>query len=87
MDLNGTDGNIQIAIDAIRAACHAHHFLSETKTGLAAIVGTLGNNDSHIILRGSSHGPNFDAQTITATTKLTPFDLDVRHYGGLQPWQ
>ena len=74
---NGTDGNIQIAIDAIRSSSHPHHFLSVTKTGLAAIVSTTGNNDSHVILRGSSQGPNYDAQTIKTTSgKLKQFDLD-----------
>jgi 3-deoxy-7-phosphoheptulonate synthase len=73
---NGTDGNIQIAIDAIRSSSHPHHFLSVTKTGLAAIVSTLGNSDSHVILRGSSKGPNYDAQTIaTISEKLNEFDL------------
>jgi len=74
---NGTDGNIQIAIDAIRAACHPHHFLSVTKMGLAAIVATKGNNDGHIILRGSSQGPNFDVKIIESISeKLQQFDLD-----------
>lgn len=74
---NGTDGNIQIAIDAIRSASHPHHFLSVTKTGLAAIVSTLGNQDSHLILRGSSKGTNYDAQTIATTSaKLQEFDLN-----------
>jgi 3-deoxy-7-phosphoheptulonate synthase len=74
---NGTDGNIQIAIDALRSSSHPHHFLSVTKTGLAAIVSTLGNEDTHIILRGGSRGPNFDAQSITATSaKLAQVNLD-----------
>lgn len=74
---NGTDGNTQIAIDAIRAACHPHHFLSVTKNGLAAIVGTLGNPDSHIILRGSSQGPNFAAHNIDGISeKLQKLELD-----------
>jgi 3-deoxy-7-phosphoheptulonate synthase len=58
---NGTDGNIQIAIDAVRAASHPHQFLSVTKQGLSAIVATRGNPDCHIILRGSSQGPNYEA--------------------------
>ena len=51
---NGTDGNIQIAIDAIQAAGHPHHFLSVTKQGLSAIVATRGNPDCHLILRGGN---------------------------------
>lgn len=66
---NGTDGNIKIAIDAVQAASHPHHFLSVTKSGSAAIVKTLGNKDSHIILRGSSQGTNYDEQHILATVE------------------
>jgi 3-deoxy-7-phosphoheptulonate synthase len=58
---NGTDGNLQIAIDAVRASAHPHHFLSVTKEGLAAIVATRGNPDCHVILRGASGGPNYSA--------------------------
>ena len=58
---NGTDGNTQIAIDAIQAASHPHQFLSVTKQGLSAIVATRGNPDCHLILRGGSGEPNYDA--------------------------
>ncbi len=64
---NGTDGGIQIAIDAIGSASHPHHFLSVTKQGLAAIVTTAGNRYCHVILRGSSQGPNYDAAAISTT--------------------
>src|SRR5262249_49976885 len=61
---NGTDGNIQIAIDAVRAAAHPHRFLGVTEQGLAAIVSTTGNPDCHIILRGSHQGPNYDSASV-----------------------
>jgi len=61
---NGTGGSYQIAIDGVRAARHPHHFLSVTKQGLAAIVSTSGNASCHIILRGSTRGPNYDQTTI-----------------------
>ncbi len=61
---NGTSGSIQLAIDAIRSAAHPHHFLSVTKQGLAAIVATKGNGDCHMILRGGSAGPNYDAKSL-----------------------
>ena len=61
---NGTGGSIQIAIDAIRSAAHSHCFLSVTKLGTSAIVETLGNTACHLILRGSSRGPNYDADSI-----------------------
>ena len=54
---NGTDGTVQLAIDAIRSSSHPHHFLSVTKQGVAAIVSTKGNQDCHVILRGGSNGP------------------------------
>ena len=56
---NGTDGNVRIAIDAIRAAQSPHHFLSVTKAGHSAIVSTSGNEDCHVILRGGKE-PNYD---------------------------
>jgi 3-deoxy-7-phosphoheptulonate synthase len=49
---NGTDGGIQVAIDAMRAAAHPHSFFGVTEQGLAAIVTTRGNDDCHVILRG-----------------------------------
>ncbi|KAK9763857.1 3-deoxy-7-phosphoheptulonate synthase [Basidiobolus ranarum] len=57
---NGTDGNAGIALDAIRAASHPHHFLGVTKQGLAAITNTSGNDTCHIILRGGNQGPNYE---------------------------
>jgi 3-deoxy-7-phosphoheptulonate synthase len=62
---NGTDGNIRIAIDAIKAAQQSHHFLSVTKGGHSAIVATNGNEDCHIILRGG-RAPNYDAASVEA---------------------
>jgi 3-deoxy-7-phosphoheptulonate synthase len=61
---NGTDGDVQIAIDAIRSAANPHHFLSVTKQGVAAIVATKGNPDTHVILRGGASGPNHDAASV-----------------------
>ncbi|MFC2506286.1 MAG: 3-deoxy-7-phosphoheptulonate synthase AroG [Kingella sp. (in: b-proteobacteria)] len=65
---NGTDGNLKIAIDAIAAASHPHHFLSVTKTGHSAIVHTTGNPDCHVILRGGKE-PNYSAQHVQAATE------------------
>ncbi len=58
---NGTDGGVQIAIDAVRSAAHPHSFLGVTEQGLCAIVSTRGNRDCHVILRGGESGPNYDA--------------------------
>jgi 3-deoxy-7-phosphoheptulonate synthase len=65
---NGTDGNVRIALDAIRAAQAPHHFLSVTKAGHSAIVSTTGNEDCHIILRGGTK-PNYDAATVEAAAR------------------
>jgi 3-deoxy-7-phosphoheptulonate synthase len=64
---NGTDGGVQIAIDAVRAAAHPHSFLGVTDRGLAGIVSTRGNSDCHLILRGGQGGPNYDAGSVQAT--------------------
>jgi 3-deoxy-7-phosphoheptulonate synthase len=65
---NGTDGNVRIAVDALRAAQTPHHFLSVTKSGHSAIVATAGNEDCHVVLRGGIE-PNYDADNIEATAK------------------
>jgi 3-deoxy-7-phosphoheptulonate synthase len=61
---NGTDGGVQIAVDACRAAAHPHRFLGVTEQGLAGIVSTRGNPDCHVILRGGQTGPNYDAMSV-----------------------
>ncbi len=65
---NGTDGNLRIAVDAIRAAQQPHHFLSVTKAGHSAIVATNGNEDCHVILRGGK-STNYDAASVDAAAK------------------
>jgi 3-deoxy-7-phosphoheptulonate synthase len=72
---NGTDGNIRIALDALRAARHAHHFLSVTKSGRSAIVSTKGNHDCHVILRGGNGSPNYDSRAVEKTAG------ELRHEG------
>ncbi|KAK7546929.1 DAHP synthase [Phyllosticta citricarpa] len=61
---NGTDGTLGVAIDAIGAVKHPHHFLSVTKPGVVAIVGTVGNEDCFVILRGGKKGTNYDAKSV-----------------------
>jgi len=61
---NSTNGGLGIAIDAIGAASHPHHFLSLTKEGKSAIFETSGNEDCHIILRGGNDKPNYDAPSV-----------------------
>jgi 3-deoxy-7-phosphoheptulonate synthase len=65
---NGTDGNIRIAVDAIKAANSRHHFISVTKSGHVAVFKTAGNEDCHVILRGGK-APNYDAASVEAACK------------------
>jgi 3-deoxy-7-phosphoheptulonate synthase len=62
---NGTDGNVRIAVDAVKSASQPHHFLAVTKDGRSAIAATIGNEDGHIILRGGK-APNYDAASVDA---------------------
>jgi len=76
---NGTYGTVQMAIDGIGAAAGVHHFLSVTKQGIAGIVATKGNPYCHVILRGGTSGPNYDAESIAAVeAQLREADLAVR---------
>lgn len=61
---NGTGGSIQIAINAIKSAAAPHTFIGIDKEGKSAIVETAGNKNCHIILRGSSHGPNYYPESV-----------------------
>lgn len=75
---NGTDGRLQIAIDAMRSASHPHSFLSVTKDGCSAIFGTSGNKYTHIILRGGSR-PNYDRESVNhAASQLRDCGLNDR---------
>jgi 3-deoxy-7-phosphoheptulonate synthase len=62
---NGTDGNVRIALDAVKSASQPHHFLAVTKSGRSAVAATAGNEDCHIILRGGKT-PNFDPASVEA---------------------
>ena len=70
---NGTRGNVQIAIDAVRSAATPHHFMAMAKSGLAAIAHTAGNPDCHIILRGGG-GTNFDADSVDKACRTAEKD-------------
>ena len=67
---NRTDGDVQVAVDAIRAARVPHWFPSLTREGLPAILGTVGNPHAHLVLRGGSAGPNFPATHVRAAAEL-----------------
>ena len=67
---NGTNGNLKIAVDAIGAASHPHHFLSVTKEGRTAIFNSTGNEFCHIILRGGDDQPNYSADHVQESADL-----------------
>ena len=82
---NGTDGGVQVAIDAIKTAASPHHFLSFTKEGNSAIFSTTGNDDCHVILRGGKT-PNYSSNSVQnvcanlADSGLTPLlMIDCSH--------
>ncbi|MBI3552123.1 MAG: 3-deoxy-7-phosphoheptulonate synthase [Elusimicrobia bacterium] len=62
---NGTDGNVQVAIDAMRSALSSHHFLGMDPQGRASVYKTTGNTYSHVVLRGGKR-PNYDAKSVAA---------------------
>jgi 3-deoxy-7-phosphoheptulonate synthase len=75
---NGTDGGIQVAVDACRAAAGPHTFFGVDPAGAGSVVTTSGNSDCHVILRGGRGGPNYEAPSVEAT-------LDLITKAGLPP--
>jgi 3-deoxy-7-phosphoheptulonate synthase len=67
---NATDGDVQIAVNAIVSSRQAHSFIGITRDGKACIMRTLGNPDSHLILRGGKHGTNYDRESVTHAISL-----------------
>jgi 3-deoxy-7-phosphoheptulonate synthase len=67
---NRTDGDVQVAIDAIRSARHAHWFPSLTREGAPACMQTTGNEDTHLVLRGGSRGPNYSREDVRSAVEL-----------------
>ncbi|MEJ5920106.1 3-deoxy-7-phosphoheptulonate synthase [Corynebacterium sp. H78] len=61
---NGTDGNVQVAVDSLVSAANPHFFFGMNDDGGAAVVETAGNQNCHIILRGGTNGPNWDADSV-----------------------
>jgi 3-deoxy-7-phosphoheptulonate synthase len=67
---NGTDGDVQVAVDACRASATGHTFFGVTHNGAAAVVTTAGNADTHVILRGGRGGPNYEASHVAKALDL-----------------
>jgi 3-deoxy-7-phosphoheptulonate synthase len=66
---NGTDGGLQIAIDAMKAAMHPHNFLGIDPDGVTSMVRTTGNPDGHVVLRGGRLATNYDAASIASAVE------------------
>ncbi|GAB20476.1 putative 3-deoxy-D-arabino-heptulosonate 7-phosphate synthase [Gordonia effusa NBRC 100432] len=76
---NGTDGNIQVAVDGVNAAAAQHVFFGVDDFGKGAVVETAGNEDCHVILRGGTSGPNYDVESIAqAVAVIAKTDLPQR---------
>ena len=65
---NGTDGTLQSAVNAMKSARQPHHFLGVDPDGRAAMIGTTGNEDTHLVLRGGVNGPNFEESHVRAAS-------------------
>lgn len=63
---NGTDGNLTVAVNALESVANSHSFLGINKQGQVAIIRTKGNKYGHVVLRGGSNGPNFNAEHVKA---------------------
>ena len=91
---NGTTGCVQIAVDGIVSSAHPHCFLSVTKQGVSAIVSTSGNDSCHIILRGSTSGPNYSAEDVANAWAIQQkaginnrIMIDCSHGNSRKKWQ
>jgi 3-deoxy-7-phosphoheptulonate synthase len=67
---NRTDGDLRVAVNAIRSARLPHWFPSITRSGEPAVLGTTGNDQTHLVLRGGSRGPNHSAEHVRAAVEL-----------------
>ncbi len=91
---NTTDGNFKIAIDAVLTARHPHHFLGMTLDGIASILSTLGNENCHIVLRGSNQSPNYTNDYIASAIAMLKAEnlsprlmIDCSHGNSMREYQ
>ncbi len=91
---NGTTGCMQIAVDGIISAAHPHCFLSVTKQGISAIVSTSGNDSCHVLLRGSTEGPNYSSAHVQQAWEIQQkagitnrLMIDCSHGNSHKKWQ
>lgn len=74
---NNTNGDTQVAIDAVKTARESHTFFMPTASGTMQLTQSHGNPDAHIVLRGSATNTNYDQQTLAKLAPLSPFLLTV----------
>ncbi|GAA1762072.1 MULTISPECIES: 3-deoxy-7-phosphoheptulonate synthase [Streptomonospora] len=67
---NGTDGDVQVAVDACGASAASHTFFGIDPSGAGSVVVTAGNPDCHVILRGGRSGPNYDAAGVAPALEV-----------------
>jgi 3-deoxy-7-phosphoheptulonate synthase len=91
---NNTDGNIQVAIDAVKTANHPQHYISISPTGMPNIISTTGNHQCHIILRGGHQSTNYSAKKVAHAKQklvqngLTPkLMIDCSHGNSKEQYQ
>ena len=66
---NATNGELSIALNAMKSSLQSHHFLGISQDGFSSVIRTSGNKDVHLVLRGGSSGPNFDSVSINKAVK------------------
>ncbi len=91
---NGTSGCVQVAVDAVVSAAHEHSFLCVTKQSVSGIVTTTGNDCCHVILRGSTEGPNYSSAHVQQAWEIqqkagisSRLMIDCSHGNSHKKWQ
>lgn len=67
---NSTDGNYELALDALRSSAHPHSFIGIDQKGQTCVLQTAGNSSTHIILRGGRNSPNYYEENVEEVEKL-----------------
>ncbi|MEM8594337.1 MAG: 3-deoxy-7-phosphoheptulonate synthase, partial [Pseudomonadota bacterium] len=78
---NGTDGNLEVAMNALKSVAHSHSFLGINNQGQVAVVETKGNSYAHVVLRGGNKGPNYSAEHVAeCESKLSDAGIVIRTF-------
>ena len=81
---NGTDGSLDVAINALKSVQHPHRFLGLNSEGVVSVFETKGNPYGHVVLRGGSNGPNYDSVNIAMCENARSCGFASQYHGGLQ---